>query len=63
MEESPPQEEISEFKRTVTQRRVEYLRYIRDKGFTIDEAELARFEAELQISEDEQPARNMTTEY
>jgi hypothetical protein len=47
MDEPPTENEISELKRTVTQQRVEYLRLIRDQGFAIDEAELARFEAEL----------------
>jgi hypothetical protein len=47
MDEPPSEKEIVEFKRAVTQRRVEYLKLIRDKGFAIDEDELARFEAEL----------------
>ena len=51
----PSQADLDEFNLAVTRERLQYLRHIRACGHSVDEAEIGRLEAEIQVQEAESP--------
>lgn len=51
MEQDTSDEDIRRFVLEVTRQRVAYLKYIRSRGYPIDEKQLAEFEDEIQLEE------------
>ena len=49
MDQEPTDEDIRRFVFEVTRRRVAYLKYVRSRGYAVDEDEIARFEEEIHV--------------
>jgi hypothetical protein len=52
MEQDTSDEDIRRFMLAITRQRVVYLRYIRSRGYSIDERQLAEFEEEIRLEEE-----------
>ena len=57
----PSKDDIEQFKLEVTRQHLNYLKYIRTRGHAVDEAEIARLEAEV-VAAEEAKARERSRE-
>lgn len=52
MDRGPTDEDIRRFVLEVTRQRVAYLKYVKSRGYAVDDEQIARFEEEIRAEED-----------